>query len=226
MRIGNTKLVIVKGDITRQDTDAIVNAANIFLRGGSGVDGAIHKAGGPSVLEECKKVVPDGSILPTGNAVITTSGNLPSKYIIHTVGPIWKGGKAGEEALLSSAYRESIKLAESRGLQSMSFPSISTGVFGYPVDKAAKVAIKAVTEALSKDSSIKEVRLVLYDDKSYNAYIEAAKPKVLVIDDSNIGLKFIKAIEVANSTRKFKPQVPPKSSIPSTTNLRLTRKGR
>jgi O-acetyl-ADP-ribose deacetylase (regulator of RNase III) len=169
--IKQAKLSIIQGDITRQATDAIVNAANSSLMGGGGVDSAIHRAGGPAILEECKQIVARQGRLPTGKAVITTGGNLQAKFVIHTVGPIWHGGNKGEPELLASAYRESLKLAAEKGLSSISFPSISTGAYGYPIDKAAEVAIKTVTDILTEqDTSIKEVVFVLFDSVTFFAY--------------------------------------------------------
>ncbi len=157
LKIKQAILSLIQGDITRQATDAIVNAANSGLMGGGGVDGAIHRAGGPAILEECKKIVAEHGRLPAGQAVITTAGNMKSKHIIHTVGPIWSGGNHGEPGLLASAYRESLKLAAGNKLASVSFPSISTGVYGYPVDKAAVIAIDEVISFLSAPTSIKDL---------------------------------------------------------------------
>jgi O-acetyl-ADP-ribose deacetylase (regulator of RNase III) len=169
--VNRTKLSIVQGDITEQTTDAIVNAANSSLMGGGGVDGAIHRAGGPAILEECKQIVSKQGRLPTGKAVITTGGNLKARYVIHTVGPIWHGGIKGEAELLASAYRESLKLAAEHSLGGISFPSISTGAYGYPVAEAAKIAIKAVVSFLREhDTSLKEVVFVLFDSRTYEAY--------------------------------------------------------
>jgi O-acetyl-ADP-ribose deacetylase (regulator of RNase III) len=168
-------LTLIQGDITRQSTDAIVNAANSGLMGGGGVDGAIHRAGGPAILEECKKIVAKQGPLPAGKAVITTAGNMKSKHVIHTVGPVWRGGSQGEPQLLVSAYRESLALADKNGLTSVSFPSISTGVYGYPVDKAAVIAIKEVVTFLNKPTSIKEVGFVLFDARTYEAYAAALR---------------------------------------------------
>jgi O-acetyl-ADP-ribose deacetylase (regulator of RNase III) len=171
IKINGRSLSLIKGDITNQATDAIVNAANSSLMGGGGVDGAIHEAGGPAILEECKKIVRKQGRLPIGKAVITTGGNLKSKYVIHTVGPIWQGGNRNEAELLESCYKESLGLAEKHGLHSISFPSISTGAFRYPVREAAKVALKAVVDFLKGEaSSVKEVVFVLYDDRTFNAY--------------------------------------------------------
>ena len=177
--VNQARLAIIQGDITKQATDAIVNAANPGLMGGGGVDGAIHRAGGPAILEECKQIVAEEGRLPTGKAVITTGGNLRAKHVIHTVGPIWQGGNKGEAALLKSAYRESLKLAAERKLTSVSFPSISTGAYGYPVAEAAKVAIKAVISFLTEQvTSVKEVVFVLFDSRTYQAYSSALEEVV------------------------------------------------
>jgi O-acetyl-ADP-ribose deacetylase (regulator of RNase III) len=173
------RLAIIQGDITRQATDAIVNAANPGLMGGGGVDGAIHRAGGPAILEDCKQIVARQGRLPTGKAVITTGGNLQAKWVIHTVGPIWHGGNKGEAALLESAYRESLKLAAEQKLTSLSFPSISTGVYGYPVSEAARVAINTVVSFLTGQvTSVKDVVFVLFDPATYQAYSSALEEVV------------------------------------------------
>ena len=180
--INQVKLSLIRGDITQQDTDAIVNAANPSLMGGGGVDGAIHRAGGPTILGECKQIVANQGRLPTGKAVITTGGNLNAKYVIHTVGPIWHGGDRNEAELLSSAYRESLKLAADRNLTSISFPSISTGAYGYPLDKAARVALRAVTSFLKeKNTSVKEVIFVLFDSSTHESYCAALKELILKV---------------------------------------------
>jgi len=169
--INQAKLRIIQGDITEQDTDAIVNAANPSLMGGGGVDGAIHRAGGPAILEGCKQIVSRQGRLPTGKAVMTTGGNLKASYVIHTVGPIWHGGNKGETELLASAYHESLKLAAENHLASISFPSISTGAYGYPVDKASRVAIRAVNAFLRQSvTSLREVVFVLFDSQTFRAY--------------------------------------------------------
>ena len=169
--INQTRLCLLQGDITRQATDAIVNAANPSLMGGGGVDGAIHRAGGPAILAECKQIVARQGRLPTGRAVITTGGNLKARYVIHTVGPIWHGGGKGEAELLASAYRESLKVATEHKLASVAFPSISTGVYGYPVTQAARIAIHTVITFLRQGTtSIKEVVFVLFDAKNLDAY--------------------------------------------------------
>jgi O-acetyl-ADP-ribose deacetylase (regulator of RNase III) len=173
VKVKNTTISIIQGDITGQDTDAIVNAANSGLMGGGGVDGAIHRAGGPAILEECKRIVAGQGRLPAGQAVITTGGNLKARHVIHTVGPVWRGGGKGEPETLASAYRESLKLADENGLESVSFPSISTGVYGYPVDKAAAVAVGAVKGFLGgQETSVKKVVFVLFDSATYSAYAD------------------------------------------------------
>jgi O-acetyl-ADP-ribose deacetylase (regulator of RNase III) len=176
-QIGKAKICLIQGDITEMDTDAIVNAANPSLMGGGGVDGAIHRKGGPKILEECKRIRatewPNG--LPTGKAVITTGGNLKAKYVIHTVGPIWRGGESGEPELLAEAYRNSLALAVSKGLKTIAFPSISTGAYGYPIEKACKIALKTVKEFLEKEDKLEKVVLVLYSKHDFEVYNEAAK---------------------------------------------------
>jgi O-acetyl-ADP-ribose deacetylase len=174
-KIGQATLVIIQGDLTLQDTDAIVNAANSSLMGGGGVDGAIHRAGGPAILEECKQIVDRQGRLPTGQAVITTAGNMKAKHVIHTVGPVWHGGNHQEANLLASAYRESLKLAAANKLKSVSFPSISTGVYAYPIDLASRIALRTVIDFLTKPSSVKEVVFVLYGEDNYRAYEEALR---------------------------------------------------
>ena len=169
--INNTKLIITRGDITQQNTDAIVNAANSTLMGGGGVDGAIHRAGGPVILQECKEIVARQGQLPAGQAVITTGGNLKARYIIHTVGPVWHGGRSSEAELLASAYRECLKLAARHNLTSVAFPSISTGAYRYPVDKAARVALETVIAFFKEEANLfKEVVFVLFNDEAYQAY--------------------------------------------------------
>ena len=171
LTINGAELSIIQGDITTQATDAIVNAANPGLMGGGGVDGAIHRAGGLAILEECRQIVASRGHLPTGKAVITTGGKLKAKHVIHTVGPIWHGGGSNEAELLASAYRESLKVAAEHGLNSVSFPSISTGAYSYPLDEAAKVAITAVVSFLKEQTtSIQEVRFVLFDSRTHQAY--------------------------------------------------------
>ncbi len=169
-QVGNTKLVLVRGDITRQKVDAVVNAANPSLMGGGGVDGAIHRAGGPAILDECRRIVKEIGRLAPGNAVATTGGCLPASHVIHTVGPIWKGGGRGEPQVLKSAYVESLKRAEELGCRSVAFPSISTGAYGYPLGEAAREALEAVITHLEAGSPLEEVRFVLFSDTVLAAY--------------------------------------------------------
>jgi O-acetyl-ADP-ribose deacetylase len=171
LQIGKSRLAIVEGDITREDTEAIVNAANSGLRGGGGVDGAIHRAGGPAIMEECRKI---GSC-PTGQAVITTGGNLKAKYVIHTVGPVWSGGNRHEAALLKSAYLESLKLATKKNIKSLSFPAISTGAYGYPLNEAARIAMKTAIDYLTNNPEIEQVRFVLFGKSTYDAFAAEMK---------------------------------------------------
>lgn len=176
IKIGKSVIKLIQGDITEQDVDAIVNAANPSLMGGGGVDGAIHRKGGPRILEECEKIrktrYPNG--LPTGGAVITSGGTLKAKYVIHTVGPIWKGGGAGEAKLLAKAYENSLRLAVKKGLKKVAFPAISTGAYGYPIEEASRVALKAIKEFLEEDG-LEEVRLILFKEKDLRICEEAAK---------------------------------------------------
>ena len=169
--VGRSVLEIVEGDITRQDTGAIVNAANTSLLGGGGVDGAIHRAGGPKILEECRQL----GGCPTGEARITTGGNLQARYVIHTVGPIYRDGLHREPELLASCYRESLKLASAKGIKTVAFPSISTGAYGYPLDEAAKIALKIVKAYLAEHPEIERVRFVLFGKAAYAAYEMALK---------------------------------------------------
>ena len=172
--INGAELSLIQGDITEQATDAIVNAANSSLMGGGGVDGAIHRAGGPVILEECKQIVARQGRLPTGEAVITSGGNLKARFVIHTVGPVWHGGNQGEPELLASAYRESLKIASEHNLKSVSFPSISTGAYGYPLPEAAEVAIMTVAAFLKEPTtSIREVTFVLFSPDVFNSYSAA-----------------------------------------------------
>lgn len=168
VKINNSTLALAEGDITNESTDAIVNAANSRLAGGAGVDGAIHRAGGPSIMQECRKI----GGCPTGQAVITTGGNLKAKYVIHTVGPVYQGGNKGEAALLKSAHLESLKLASARKLKSIAFPAISTGVYGYPVNEAANIALKTAIDYLKEHGDIEIVRFVLFGRKTYDIFAE------------------------------------------------------
>ncbi len=170
------RLVVDAGDITGLSVDAIVNAANSSLMGGGGVDGAIHRAGGPAILEACRNIrahrYPDG--LPTGEAVETTAGELRATYVIHTVGPVWHGGTAGEEALLASCYLKSLELAARLDVQSIAFPAISTGVYGYPRDKAAKVVWTTLKGYLASFPTPRVVRLEFYSKADEQVFIQAA----------------------------------------------------
>jgi O-acetyl-ADP-ribose deacetylase (regulator of RNase III) len=176
VRIANTHLRLLQGDITEQDTDAIVNAANSTLMGGGGVDGAIHRAGGPAILEECKRlratIYPEG--LPTGAAVMTTGGKLRARHVIHTVGPIWRGGERGEAELLAAAYRNSLTRAAEGKLRSITFPSISTGAYGYPTEEAAEVALTTViAELRAHADAFDEVRFALFSQRDLDIYQRA-----------------------------------------------------
>jgi len=168
-------LVFLQDDITRQSTDAIVNAAKSTLMGGGGVDGAIHRAGGPAILEECQKIVAAQGHLPPGEAVSTTGGRLPAAFVIHTVGPIWRGGSEGEPALLANAYRNSLRLADRLGLHTLAFPAISTGAYGYPADEAAHIAIEVTIATLVEARNVREVRFVLFDRAALDTFLEAAR---------------------------------------------------
>jgi len=177
LMIGKARLRLIQGDITEQGTDAIVNAANSTLMGGGGVDGAIHRRGGPRILGECKKIRatqwPEG--LPTGKAVITCGGNLRARHVIHTVGPVWRGGDRREPELLADAYRNSLALAVANGLKTIAFPSISTGAYGYPIEKASGVALRAVKEFLEKEDRLDEVVFVLFSQHDFRVYEAAAR---------------------------------------------------
>ena len=173
------RISLVKGDITHLTVDAIVNAANSSLMGGGGVDGAIHRAAGPALLEECVRIAAErrnvpGGPCPAGDAVMTGAGRLPCKNVIHTVGPIWRGGGSGEAELLASCYRKSLLLAAAAGLKSVAFPNISTGVYGYPKDKAAVIAVETVRKTLAEiseeTSRIEQVIFVCFDEENYGIY--------------------------------------------------------
>ena len=169
--INASRLTLTQGDITKESTDAIVNAANQHLAGGGGVDGAIHRAGGPLIMQECRKI----GGCPTGHAVITTGGNLKARYVIHTVGPRYQGDNKGEAMLLKSAHLESLKLASARKLKSIAFPAISTGIYDYPIHDAATIALKTTIDYLKENSDIERVRFVLYDNTTYNIFTEELK---------------------------------------------------
>jgi O-acetyl-ADP-ribose deacetylase len=166
---------IIKGDITKIHVDAIVNAANTSLLGGGGVDGAIHRAGGKKILEECQKIRNKQGGCKVGEAVITTAGKLPAKFVIHTVGPVWNDGKNNEEKLLSSAYSKSLELALDNKIKSIAFPNISTGIYHFPKNKAARIAVKIITEFLTTTNQIEKVIFVCFDTENYNIYNELLK---------------------------------------------------
>lgn len=173
-RVGGAVVRFLKGDITQQDTDVVVNAANSSLMGGGGVDGAIHRAGGPAILEACKRIVARSGRCQTGQAVITTAGKMAARHVIHTVGPVFRGGTRGESELLAGAYRSSLRLAAENGADSVSFPSISTGAYGYPVAEAADIAIREVIRFLEQSGGIEEVRFVLFTEGDLGVYTDTA----------------------------------------------------
>ncbi|MFH1755613.1 MAG: O-acetyl-ADP-ribose deacetylase [Candidatus Latescibacterota bacterium] len=167
--IGRTKVTLLRGDITQQDAGAIVNAANSTLLGGGGVDGAIHRAGGPGILEQCRRIVSAIGSLPVGEAVITTGGRLCAQHVIHTVGSVWHGGHRNEGALLENAYRNSLSLAAEKGIETVAFPSISTGAYRFPVEQAAHIALSTVIEFL-RGHPLTEVRFVLFSRDDFDTY--------------------------------------------------------
>ncbi len=171
IKINKSTLSLVEGDITLEETDAIVNAANSRLAGGAGVDGAIHLAGGPSIMEECRKI----GGCPTGQAVITAGGNLKAKYVIHTVGPVYQGGTKGEANFLKSAHLESLKLASAKKLKSIAFPAISTGIYGYPLHEAARIALKTSIDYLMEHSDMELIRFVLFGRQAYDVFVEEVR---------------------------------------------------
>lgn len=160
------KIEVIEGDITRQEVEAIVNAANSSLLGGGGVDGAIHRAAGPELLAECRTL----GGCPTGEARLTRGYRLPAKYVIHTVGPVWRGGDSREDELLANCYRNSLALAEAYGLKTVAFPSISTGVYGFPMERAARVALREIKQVLEAGSSIEQVKLVCFGQPAYEIH--------------------------------------------------------
>jgi len=171
LKINKSILSLVEGDITKQDTEAIVNAANKSLRGGGGVDGAIHRAGGPKILEECIKI----GGCETGEAVITTGGNLKARYVIHTVGPVYRDGLHNEPKLLENAYKNSLNLASSKGIKSIAFPSISTGAYGYPLEAAAEIALRTAINYLREHHDIELIRFVLFGQNAFEVYEKKLK---------------------------------------------------
>jgi O-acetyl-ADP-ribose deacetylase len=168
--VGTTIVRLIRDDITHQDTDAIVNAANSTLMGGGGVDGAIHRAGGPTIMEECRTIRSKQGDLPPGEAVLTTGGKLKAPYVIHTVGPVWQGGNSREEEILGSAYRNCLEIANRHHLATIAFPSISTGVFGFPKARAARIAFETIERFVLKHPAIREVRLVVFTEEDEGAY--------------------------------------------------------
>jgi O-acetyl-ADP-ribose deacetylase (regulator of RNase III) len=175
-RIGSkATLELVMGNITDETTDAIVNAANPSLLGGGGVDGAIHRAAGPALLAECKRIREQRGPLPPGQAVTTSGADLNVHYVIHTVGPVWQGGKVNEPQILESCYCNSMEQANLKACNSVSFPSVSTGAFGYPVGPAAQIALRVIADLLHDPKSVKLVRFVLFDERTYKAYAAAAE---------------------------------------------------
>ena len=160
-------ITVIKGDITKVKADAIVNAANSSLMGGGGVDGAIHRAGGPAILEACKAIVARQGSCPTGEAVITTAGRLPARYVIHTVGPVWQGGRQGEQEKLANCYMNSLLLAVEHKCKSIAFPNISTGVYRFPKEAAAQIAVQTVRGILNQHASIEQVLLTCFDEENY-----------------------------------------------------------
>lgn len=174
MFINETRIEVVRGDITTIEADAIVNAANTSLLGGGGVDGAIHRRGGKQILEDCMKIRARQDGCKVGEAVITRAGNLPAKHVIHTVGPVWNGGNSNEPTLLANAYRNSLQLAIDHGLSSIAFPNISTGIYGYPKEEAAKIAFNEVSRFISNTKSITHLIFVCFDTENYIIYLKLA----------------------------------------------------
>ncbi|MCA9063111.1 MAG: macro domain-containing protein [Planctomycetaceae bacterium] len=176
VHIGANKLELVVGDITHQTVDAIVNAANQMLAGGGGVDGAIHRAGGETIMQDTNERYPEGC--PTGSAVSSVAGDLSAKFVFHAVGPVWRGGQQGEAAQLASAYRSCLKLAVDNNCRSVAFPAISTGAYGYPLDLAANTAIKAVMDFMKWHKQPELVRFVLFDEGFYGAFARSLETQV------------------------------------------------
>ena len=174
IKFGAVEISLKREDITREAVDVIVNAANSGLLGGGGVDGAIHRAGGPEILAECREVRARQGGCPTGEAVITGAGRLEAKYVVHTVGPVWRGGGVGEPNLLRSAYRNSLALAAEHGAKTVAFPSISTGVYGYPIEKAAGIALSTVREWAEEHDDLEEIRFILFSDDDLETYKKVA----------------------------------------------------
>lgn len=169
-KVQDSLLTLTVGDLTQQIVAGIVNAANSSLMGGGGVDGAIHRAGGPDILEECKEIIKKIGRLPAGEAVITGAGNLPCQYIIHTVGPIWRGGKNDEDSLLKKAYYNSLQLALKNNFKTVAFPSISTGAYGFPIERASRIALSTIYDFLKNNRGLEEVRIVLFHPDDFEVY--------------------------------------------------------
>lgn len=170
VQIGKTRLTIIQGDITQQDVDAIVNAANSSLLGGGGVDGAIHRAGGPQILAECKVYVAKHGTLPTGEAMITSGGRMKAKHVIHTVGPVWHGGANREDELLAHSYRNSLRVAVENKVKTIAFPSISTGIYGFPIERAVRIAVETVKQFVHEDPLLREVRFIAFSQNDFDIY--------------------------------------------------------
>lgn len=173
-----TRISLARGDITREQVDAIVNAANQTLLGGGGVDGAIHRAAGPDLLAECRTI----GGCPTGESRITAGYKLPARHVIHAVGPVWHGGEQGESELLAACYRSSLQLAVENGVKTIAFPSISTGAYGYPIRQAAAIAIDTVQTFIMEDSSIEEIRFVCFSDVDYLVYRETLQQRGIAVE--------------------------------------------
>jgi len=167
------RISVLQGDITKVAADAIVNAANSSLMGGGGVDGAIHRAGGPAILEDCRKIVARQGGCATGEAVITTAGKLPAKHVIHTVGPVWNGGHKKEAEKLAACYRNSLQLAADNQLNTIAFPNISTGIYRFPKDEAARIAVNTIRDFLAEHEGVREVMLVCFDEENLSCTKEA-----------------------------------------------------
>lgn len=167
--VADPRIIVVEGDITAQDVDAVVNAANESLLGGGGVDGAIHRAAGPGLVEECRRI----GGCPTGQARITGGHKLKARYVIHTVGPVWRGGGNGEDALLASCYRESLRLAREHGLRRVAFPAISTGVYGFPIERASRIALRVILDFLASEESAPRVVLTCFSEQDLDVYRQA-----------------------------------------------------
>lgn len=175
IRIDGGVIRLLHGDITTERVDALVNATNASLRPGGGVCGAIHAAAGPALTEDARRVMADRGPLVPGEAIATVAGDLKARYVIHALGPVWHGGQQGESEALSSAYRNSVALADTLGLQSIAFPSISTGIYGYPMLAAAHIALRTLRAALKSARSVREIHVVLFDDRAYEAWLAAAR---------------------------------------------------